>query len=103
MARTSTPISRIYRIHLIEHHFSRVSCWKEKNISVRESDVGIVIFFNVFYVATALNDASNVAIARINTDKCRYGVISALQEKKINVSGLTSSVISNISSDDSFV
>ena len=70
------------RIHLIKHHFSGVSYSKQENISVRESDVGIVISSNVSYAAIALNHASNVAIARINTDKCRYGVILALQKKK---------------------
>ena len=75
----------MYRIHPIKHHFSGVSYSKQENISVRESDAGIVISSNVFYAAIALNHASNVAIARINTDKCRYGVILALQGKKINM------------------
>ena len=81
-ARTGTLISRMCRIHLIEHHFYDVSYWKEENISVHKSDVGIVVSSNVVYADIALNHARNIAITRINTDKCRYGVILALQGRK---------------------
>ena len=83
------------RIHLIEHHFSRVSYWKEENSSVHENDVKIVISSNIVYAAIALNQASNVGIARINTDKCRYGAILALQKKK-DQHGTTQSTIERI-------
>ena len=60
---------------LILFHFF----YGKQTISFRDSDIEIIISSNVFYAAIALNYASNVAIAPINVNKCRY------VEKKINM------------------